>query len=712
MNKPLRLGLKIFAALILLLLIAGISLPFIIDPNDYKDEIISRVKQETGRELAIPGDISLSIFPWLGVQLGEVSFGNAPGFGDRPMAHINAVDVRVKLLPLFSKEVQIDHVTLDGLTLLLQRDARGRTNWDDLLHQPDVAQPAKPTPQETPAPEKPGGTALAALAVDGLSLSNSQIDWQDAQAKQYYSLNDVNLSLGAVAFGRAFPLKADLKFTSRDPEANGELNISVDVTIGQDLKNYALDNLKLETQLSSTALPKQPVQLKASLASLTIDLNKGALHTKKLQLASHNLTLQADIEAQKILSQPTYQGQLSIPPFSLRELLKQLKITLPATADAEVFKHVEVLSHFQGSSKQLKLDKLHLKLDDSTLSGNAMLPDLGKPAIRYSLALDKIDADRYLPPPTETQSAQAKPAPSGSSAAAAGAQLPMELLRALDVQGRLKIDHFKISNLKSRNIFLPSKANKGVIQLSPISAELYGGRYQGNISLDVTSNTPRLGINESLRSVNIGPLLKDFWGDDKIRGKANLNARLTARGLDPVAFRKTLNGTADFEFKDGAVKGFNLAQMERELKARLKGQPVPKEKVPQETDFASITGSVTATNGLVENKDLQAAMPYARAIGAGKAYLVSEELDYTLQVKFTSKAIGQGGRSYEQMDKIALPIRFRGSFSNPSIKPDYDAVIKALAKQELEKQKQKLEDKAKKKIEKELGDELKKLFKY
>ena len=81
MNKPLRLGLKIFAALILLLLIVVISLPFIIDPNQYKGQIISQVKKETGRELAIPGDIKLSLFPWLGVQLGEVSLGNAAGFG-------------------------------------------------------------------------------------------------------------------------------------------------------------------------------------------------------------------------------------------------------------------------------------------------------------------------------------------------------------------------------------------------------------------------------------------------------------------------------------------------------------------------------------------------------------------------------------------------------------------------------------------------------
>ena len=710
MNKPLRLGLKIFTALILLLVIIAVALPFIIDPNDYKDEIISRVKQETGRELAIPGDISLSVFPWLGVQLGEVSFGNAPGFGDQPMAKINAVDVRVKLLPLLQKEVQIAHVTLDGFALNLQRNSKGQTNWDDLLKREPPTKPAKPEAKVKEA--QPRSAALAALAVDGLSLTNSRLEWTDAQAKQHVTLSDVELSLGSVALEQAFPLKTSLSFSSRQPEANGILSLTTDITVADNLQQFSFKDLKLDTKINSTDMAKPFPPVTVQLASLALDLDQETLQSNKLQVTAYNLKLQGNVAAQKILTTPSYQGQLTVPPFSLHEFMKQLGIASPATADAKVLQHVELLSDFQGNSKQLKLDKLHLKLDDSTLMGNAVLPSLGKPAIRYSLTLDSIDADRYLPPPTETKPAKAKPAPSGSGAAAASTQLPMELLRALDVQGRLKINHLKISNLQSRNIFLPTNAKKGVIRLNPISAELYAGRYQGNISLDVTTNTPRLGINESLKNVNIGPLLKDFWGDDKIRGKANLNARLTARGLDPVAFRKTLNGTANFEFKDGAVKGFNLAQIERELKARLKGQPIAKEKVSQETDFASITGSLTATNGLVENKDLRAAMPYARAIGAGKAYLVNEELDYTLQVKFTSKAIGQGGRSYEQMDKIALPIRFRGTFSNPSIKPDYDAVIKALAKQELEKQKQKLEDKAKKKIEKELGDELKKLFKY
>ena len=705
MKKPLHLGLKIFAALILLLLIVGISLPFIIDPNQYKGQITTRVKQETGRELMIPGEIKLSVFPWLGVQLGEVSLGNAAGFGDQPMAQIKQMDVRVKLLPLFKKEVQIAHVTLDGLALNLQRNAKGQTNWDDLVHKEATPKP------KAKQPTAPGGAMLAALAVDGLSLTHSRLNWSDAQAKQDYTLSDIDLSLGAVAFDQTFPLKTSLNFHSSQTEMNGKLALATDVTVASSLQQVSLKNFKLETQLNPAALAKPLPPVTTHLDSLDLDLSNETLRTKGLQISAYNLTLQGNVAAAKLLSAPSYQGQLTLAPFSPRETLNQLGINVPATADKNVLQHAELQTQFQGTTSKVKLDQLNLKLDDSTLSGSAELPNLGKPAVRYSLALDKLDADRYLPPATEAQADKPKAAPSGSGAAAAATQLPMELLRALDVQGRLKIDQFKISNLQARNIFLPTTAKQGVIQLSPISAELYDGSYQGNISLNVQKDTPQLGVDETLQKVQIGPLLKDFWGDDKIRGQANLNAKLTARGLDPLAFRKTLNGTARFEFLDGSVKGFNLAQMERDLRARLKGEPVSKDKGPLQTDFASITGSLTATNGLVQNKDLQAAMPFARAIGAGKAYLVSEELDYTLQVKFTSEAIGQGGQTYAQMDKIPLPIHFRGTFSQPRIEPDYDAVIKALGKQEVEKQKQKLEDKAKQKIEKELGDELQKLFK-
>ena len=106
---------------IILLTIVGlfialiIALPFLIDPNDFKNEIAARVQQHTGRVLTIDGDIQLSVFPWLGLQLGKTQLSNAPGFGQQPMLQLENIKLGVKLLPLLRQELQTDETTLNGL---------------------------------------------------------------------------------------------------------------------------------------------------------------------------------------------------------------------------------------------------------------------------------------------------------------------------------------------------------------------------------------------------------------------------------------------------------------------------------------------------------------------------------------------------------------------------------------------------------------------
>jgi len=53
--------------------------PFFIDLNDYKAEIAAKAKEATGRDLAIDGNISLSILPTPTVTVAGLRFGNAPG---------------------------------------------------------------------------------------------------------------------------------------------------------------------------------------------------------------------------------------------------------------------------------------------------------------------------------------------------------------------------------------------------------------------------------------------------------------------------------------------------------------------------------------------------------------------------------------------------------------------------------------------------------
>ena len=132
MGKLLRVVAWIAGLLVVLVVVASIVLPMIVDPNDYKDDIADLVKSKTGRTLTIDGDIGLSVFPWLAVEIGPTALSNAEGFSADPFASVREVQVRLKLLPLLRKQVEMDTVVLDGLSLSMETLADGRNNWADL----------------------------------------------------------------------------------------------------------------------------------------------------------------------------------------------------------------------------------------------------------------------------------------------------------------------------------------------------------------------------------------------------------------------------------------------------------------------------------------------------------------------------------------------------------------------------------------------------
>ena len=83
MKRTLRILLAVLGVLVALIVVAVIALPLIFDPNDYKPQINAAIERQIGREVNISGDIGLSVFPWLGLELGRVEVANAEGFGDK-----------------------------------------------------------------------------------------------------------------------------------------------------------------------------------------------------------------------------------------------------------------------------------------------------------------------------------------------------------------------------------------------------------------------------------------------------------------------------------------------------------------------------------------------------------------------------------------------------------------------------------------------------
>lgn len=74
--KLLKILLYGFGGLVLLLVVAGVAATLFVEPNQFKPQIVKAVKDQTGRDLDIQGDLALSVFPWLGVKIGPTRMSN------------------------------------------------------------------------------------------------------------------------------------------------------------------------------------------------------------------------------------------------------------------------------------------------------------------------------------------------------------------------------------------------------------------------------------------------------------------------------------------------------------------------------------------------------------------------------------------------------------------------------------------------------------
>lgn len=702
-----RTLLKIIAVVVILAVAGLIALPFVVDPNDYKQQISEQVEKATGRTLSLDGDIGLSVFPWVALELGPLSLSNAEGFDAEHFAKIDAAQVRIKLVPLLQKKLEMDTIVLDGLVLNLEKNKTGTTSWDDLGQ--SAEQKAKDDTPATSSDESPDA-GLAALSIAGVELTNANIIWSDKAAGAHYNIENFNLSTDPLEPGKPTAVEMDFDLSSKKPRMTAHIALESQLAVDLEKQLYTLSSLSFKTQAEGDALPLPKIDL-AITGDVNADLAKQTVDLSALLIQIQDLAIESTINVSQVLDTPTFTGKISIKPFNLRQLTKQLAIELPTMADDSTLELVQLNSELAGSNSHINLNNLQFKLDQSTLTGQLAVKNFDKPAISFKLALDEIDADRYMPPVTEDSEANGGQATStATTGAAAASQLPLDTLRALNLNGSLDIGQLKVSGTHSDNIHINIAANKGVIKLQPVSANLYQGKYKGNVNLDARGKSLKLNLEENISNVQVGPLLKDLNGDDKISGVVSGKVKLSGQGKTSAQIKQTLSGNGNFSFTDGALKGLNIADSIRKAKAVLKGESPAATTEAAKTDFSSLTGSFNAKNGVINNQDLALMSPLLRIKGAGTADLAKEVINYTLGVSIVETSKGQQGKELADLKGLTIPVKISGSFNDPKPTVDLATLFKdnaeAKVKEKLDAEKARLKDKVSEKLNDKLGGQL------
>jgi len=716
MGKLLKFILWLVVSLVVLLAIAVVVLPMVVDPNDYKEEIATAVAEQTGRTLTIEGDIDLSVFPWLGLDIGPTQFSNATGFDEPAMARMEAVQVRVKLLPLLKKQLEVDKVHLSGLQLYLAKDKNGQTNWADLTGATEAKAKDKDKAATAAALDSKGG-GLERLSIGGIEITDASIHWDDQSTDSRYVVNDLSLTTGAIEPGEAFDLDLQLQLASTQPAIDTGLSLAGELLIAADFSAITVTAAKLQVDAQGESLPAGQVS-----ATLTTDISLGleaqTLLLPNIELETLGLHIAGSVSGTDISSDdPRFNGTLAIAGFDPRKVLQALGEEALVTADDSALGKADAQLAWDASLQHFAATALTAHLDETTFNGDFKVKSFDAPAITFTLALDQIDVDRYLPPESSSdgdssvEDKQAKtPGTKGKKgtgkASAKSGELPLESLRQLDLNGKMTIGQLKAFNLRSRDVEIHIKADDGVLKISPLKAQLYDGVAAVDLKLDVRKDTPRVSVKESLTGVQAGPLLKDLTGDDPILGTATVKADLKGVGSNADEILKTLQGTAKFSFKEGAINGVNIAALIREAQATLGGKPAPKQEQPNRTDFALLRGSATVKKGLVKNDDLLMKSPLLRIDGAGEVSLPKETIDYTLTTKFVGSLEGQGGKGKKKLKGVSIPVHVAGTFSNPTYTPDLAAVASDAAKAEVDKRLKKEQKKLEKKLGKDASDSL------
>ncbi|KAB7623390.1 AsmA family protein [Alkalilimnicola sp. S0819] len=686
----------ILGGLIALVLIGVVAVLLLVDPNDYRDDISRAVKERTGRELRLEGDLELSFFPWLGVRTAGVSFSDDPAFGEQPMLQVAEAGVAIQVMPLLLRQqVRMDTLVLEGARIRLIRDQRGRANWEVLAEQLQARGEAKDG-ESRPGPEGPpedtgGKPPLEALALGGVRIVDAQVLFEDRQAGTRIEAAPMNLTLGELKLGQRVPLQADWVVSGSElPRLVGEL--SAGLSLSEALSELRVQELQLDLNLSGEQIPGGELPLRVSGNPLYF-IEEGRLSLPDLRVVMDELVLHAQVQAEQLQSDPRVSAALNVPAFNLRDLLQRLQIALE-TRDEQALRAVGLQAQLGWAGNTLSLRDLNLQLDETRATGQATVRRFAPLAANLRLDVDRINVDRYLPPPAEGESPKA--ATPGSAGAAAAEGLPLELLRELNIDGRVSIGEMIVSGLTTRNMVVQLRGNNGQIRLHPLSADLYEGRYEGDVRLDARGEALKVSLDEQLRGVQIGGLLQDLTGRSWLTGTANLNLAASTLGASVTQWLEQLDGRGAFSLNDGAIQGINVRQALRTAAARLQGKPAPA-AADDNTVYEDLKGSMTIDGGVLRNNDFNAEISGAALAGGGSLRLSDQTLDYRLTVNLQEPIEG-----LEELQGQPIPLRLTGPITSPRLSVDLESVLKARVRQELDEE----TDKAKKKLEEKLREEL------
>lgn len=443
-----------------------------------------------------------------------------------------------------------------------------------------------------------------------------------------------------------------------------------------------LPTLGGDLTLRGADIPGGSIAVRLDAAGIGVDLDKlhGAIERFGLVLDGLGARLELTGAGRFAGSDAALGGEMTLAPVSPRDVLAVLKTPAPATADPKALTRLAGRTDWRYDAKGIEFTEIDATLDDTRLTGRFGLSGFEAPRYRFDLALDALDLDRYLgpdaPPDAEGEG-------DAAAATAAEADIPVELLRDLALDGRVKLGRLGFAGATLGDVSATLRAAGGRLRIDPLTAALYGGRYRGAVGIDATGPLAAITLDQQLDAVQVAPVLRDLYGSDKLTGVLSGRIDVRGRGNAGDAIVRTLAGTVALSLADGAYLGTDLWHEIRSARARLKGEAPPGAPAQPRTPLEALEIAGAVTEGVLRTERLVAQVPFIRLGGGGTLDLPQKALDLRLQGEVFETPVFDDGTRFDDLTGFAIPLTVRGPMDEPKVSVDLRNLTKNIAVKKL-----------------------------
>jgi len=593
--------LSIVGVLFIALIVAGVAILKSMDFNEYKGLIAEKVKEATGRDLKIAGDLNLEISLTPKIAVEGVTFSNA-AWGSRPeMVSVKKFAAEMSLLPLLSGQIEVQRVILEGVDLLAEKDKSGKANWE--------FSGAKPTKMEK---DDHGGDA-ALPVVHKVSIKDVKVTFKDAQSGADYTLDLQNVDLSAD--GANAPIMLDV---------NGVIN-------GQ--------AFKVGGQVGSIAA-----------------LAGGDMFPLKLDISALATTIGLDGQAGVPGGAPKADIKLALKGAALADTLKAADALSPGLRDIKLpvsggF-YVNSQIKLAGPTK-VSLENLDAGIGDISVKGR-VAADLGgkRPAVDVALTTDILDLDKLMPKSEKkddaAKTAAAPAKDKGDGRVFPNDPLPLDGLKAADAKVKFDAKTIIVQGMKITAVKLGVDLKAGKLRVSLLNADFGGGKIDGDVSLDASGKAAGLKAKIAVKGVDYGMVLTQRGITDMAEGKVDANIDVAGSGASVRQIMAGLNGKSRIVTKEGKLGSAALNLVSTDLTSVFSSSD----------DKKIICGVIDhrITKGMANTHALVFETGGISVVGTGAANLANETLKMRIDPRSKKPNLASAAM---------IPVNIKGTFAKP-----------------------------------------------